>query len=211
MTLPVFSSGSLVAEAIFPALPSVTPSLGSSSQAVSPGSAAASLPQKLVKKILDLEYIDMAELISDSWRLQEESEGVGCCHHSKRPKRGPVSDIVLWTDCYATLVSVLVEKYPGKAAGFLAYLKTILKAQRSFQGEAWVSYDMAYRRRAANQKSLDWGVIDFTLYNEAFAGRIKAVIRCKYCLSDLHSSADCCYSPIIDQGKRKQLKGAGDR
>ena len=30
-------------------------------------------------------------------------------------------------------------------------------------GHAWVIYDLAYCRRAANLKSLDWGVIDFNL------------------------------------------------
>ena len=74
-------------------------------------------------------------------------------------QRGPVTDILLWADCYATMVSVLVEKYPCKAQGFMVYLRTILKAHRTFQGDAWVTCNMTYRRRAANQKSLDWGVI----------------------------------------------------
>lgn len=63
---------------------------------------------------------------------------------------------------------------------------------------AWVSYDMAYRRRVANH----WGVVDFTLLNKAFAGRAKSVARCKYSLSDLHQTGDCCYAPI-DGGKDK--------
>ena len=70
-----------------------------------------------------------------------------------------MTDILLWADCYATMVSVLVEKYPCMAQGFMAYLRTILKANRTFQGDAWVTYNMTYHRREANQSSLDWGVI----------------------------------------------------
>ena len=42
----------------------------------------------------------------------------------------------------------------------MAYLRTITRVSRNFEGTAWASYDMAFRRQAANQRSLDWGVID---------------------------------------------------
>ena len=29
-------------------------------------------------------------------------------------------------------------------------------------------YDTCYRRKAANNKSLEWGKVDFNLYNETF-------------------------------------------
>lgn len=154
----------------------------------------------------------MSELVPDTWRVQDDSEGSKCCHLSKRLRRGPVTDILLWVDCYTTMVSVLIEKFPLKAVGFLAYLRTILKACRSYQGDAWVSYDMAFRRKAANQKSLDWGEIDFTLFNEAFAGRAKVLSRCKYCLSDLHLSSGCCYAPMdSSQNRGQQSQGRGPR
>ena len=77
----------------------------------------------------------------------------------------------------------------------MAYMRTIVKAQRSFAGEGWVTYDTCYRRKAAASKSLDWSMIDFTLYNETFAGRTRAVPRCRYCSSDLHASHECTYAP----------------
>ena len=73
----------------------------------------------------------------------------------------------------------------------MSYQKTIVKAHRTYAGQGWVTYDMAYRCRAANMKSLDWGVIDFNLYNETFAGRAKAIPRCKFCSSELHTSNEC--------------------
>ena len=44
-------------------------------------------------------------------------------------------------------------------------------------------------------------MVDFTLFNEAFAGRAKQISRCKYCLSDLHLSIECCYAPLEDKGR----------
>lgn len=107
------------------------------------------------------------------------------------PHRGPVTDILLWIECYSTLVAVLSSHFPTKVPQLMPYQKTIIvKAHRTYAGQGWVTYDIAYRRRAA-MKSLDWGVIDFNLYNETFAGRAKAIHRCKFCSSELHTSTEC--------------------
>ena len=37
-------------------------------------------------------------------------------------------------------------------------------------------------------RNLDWNIMDFTLYNETFAGRATVV---HYCSSEFHSSAEC--------------------
>ena len=160
-----------------------------------------SLPSKLVKKIVDLEFIDMAELVPDSWRYQEE-EPNKCCHQPKCHRRGPVTDILLWIECYSTLIEVLGSSYPSKTPEFMAYLKTIVRAHRSFTGEGWVTYDTCYRRKAAAVKTLDWGQVDFTLYNETFTGRAKEVNRCKFCSSEYHSSVDCVFAPEV---KKKSM------
>lgn len=40
-----------------------------------------------------------------------------------------------------------------------------------FERSVWASYDVVYRRQAANHGSLNWDVVDPALYNEAFAGQ----------------------------------------
>ena len=151
-----------------------------------------SLPPRLTRKILALEYVDMWELLPESWRL-EPAEG-GCCH-SRRPRRGLVTSFPLWVECYAALVATLSTRYPEKMPHFMAYLRTITRASRNFEGTAWASYDMAFRRQAANQRSLDWGVIDSALYNEAFTGRARLIPRCRFCLADTHDSRECTFAP----------------
>ena len=132
----------------------------------------------------------------DSWSYEEE--GTKCCHHSRRaPKRAPVTDILLWIECYASMAALLVTRYPNKAVELLAYQRTILCAHRDFEGEAWATYDTCYRRQAAARKSLDWSLVDFNLYNQTFAGRARAKKRCRFCLSEYHQALDCYYAPEI--------------
>ena len=128
------------------------------------------LPPKVVKRILNLEFMDISELIPESWKFEEEAASSSCCQHPRAPRRGPVTDILLWIECYSTLVSVLASRFPTKVPQLTSYQKTIVKAHRTYAGQGWVTYDIAYRRRAANAKALEWGVIDFNLYNETFAG-----------------------------------------
>ena len=137
----------------------------------------------------------MAELVPDSWRLQEEDQGSKCCHQPKRQRRGPVTDILLWVECYSSLVGVLSTGFPTKTPELMAYQRTIVRAHRSFLGEGWVTYDTCFCRRAAATKSLDWGQVDFTLYNETFTGRAKPISRCRHCSSEHHTSTECSFAP----------------
>ena len=43
---------------------------------------------------------------------------------------------------------------------------------------------------AANQCSLDWGVIDSVLYSEAFTDRAVLIPRCHFCLADSHDTRE---------------------
>ena len=70
------------------------------------------LPSKLVKRILDLEFVDISELVLGSWNLTEDISS--CCQHMCAARRGPVTNILLWIDCYSTLVAVLASRFPAK-------------------------------------------------------------------------------------------------
>lgn len=48
------------------------------------------------------------------------------------------------------MAAILSSAFPGKATQLFAYLRTITKASHTFESSAWASYDMAYRRQAAN-------------------------------------------------------------
>ena len=110
-------------------------STGSTHQASYP----QGIPPIVVKKILSLEYVEMAELLPEYWGAEEPESP--CCSNqqSKTARRGPV------TDCYASLVSVLCSAHPHKFPHFMAYQRTIIRAHRMFIGDRWVIYDACYQ------------------------------------------------------------------
>ena len=151
-------------------------------------SPTARLPQKLVSKIQNFEFVEMSELLPEAWIPEPQDTPTA----SRRPPRyAPVTDILVWTECFSLMAAVLAEKHPGKAPQLFAYLRRIVHAARNFRGTAWVAYDRLYRRQALAHRSLDWAQEDSCLYNEAFVGQAKSVPRCRHCLSDTHTTEGC--------------------
>ena len=143
----------------------------------------------------------MGELVQGNWRPQDDDDQK-CCH--RRPQRkGPVTDILLWVEGFSSMVTVLSTKYRDQIPQLMGYQQTIVKAHRSFAGEGWVTYDTCYRRKAALTKSLEWGQVDFTLYNETFTGRARPIKRCTLCSSEHHTEAECQETPF----SRAQAEG----
>ena len=170
---PAIAAGAELAAMQTTRTPIPSPGVAAASSYSIPGFAA--VPAKLVRKIWALEYVDMWELLPESWRLETAERG--CCQ-AKRTRRGLVTDIFRWTECFTTLAATLSVRYPQSAPQLMAYLRTIVRASRNFEGSAWATYDAAYRRQAANNRRLDWATPDPALYNEAFTGRAKAIPRC---------------------------------
>jgi hypothetical protein len=108
-----------------------------------------------------------------------------------RRKVAPVTDILLWLQCYAALVGVLSRGYPTMVPEFMSYQAMIIKCSRDFQGPAWVQYDRAYRRQVAQTKDLRWSRLNPTLYSLCFAGKAKRHVVCATCLSDTHATENC--------------------
>ena len=148
------------------------------------------IPPKLLKRIWDLEFIEMSELLPESWEIEATQQT--CCQATRRPsRRAPVTDILIWVECFSTFVAVISVKFPGSVPDMMAYQKSIVRASRNFEGTAWAVYDRCYRRRAAASKDLRWSVPDSALYNEAFTGRARAIPRCHHCLSENHMMSMC--------------------
>ena len=134
-----------------------------------PYNPTAVLPQRVVKKILDLEFVEMAELTTDAWQddLLSEPPNLTC-----RPtRRAPVTDISVWLECYSHMAAIC---FLEKAPELWAYQATILKAAPIYEGTAWVTYDRQFWQEALVRKDLNWSVTDPRLYNEAFTGQGKS-------------------------------------
>ena len=163
------------------------------------GDGVLPLPQKLMKKIRALEFIEMRELLPEEWlgSLEEgdSADQHNCCNSASRKRKPPVTNIFSWMQGYASLVGALATVYPAKVPELMAYQTTILRCYRDFEGAAWAQYDRAYRRQAALSKDLNWSRINTTLYSLCFAGRAKRGHVCTHCLSNNHQSEACPEAP----------------
>ena len=160
----------------------------------------AGIPARLARRILDLEFIEMCDLLPDSW--QEETQQLlvlDSLHLTPRrvSRKAPVHDIGLWIECFSRMAAVLVSRYPDKAPELFAYQATIVRASRNVEGNSWVAYDRQYRREALANRDLNWSQMNTRLYNEAFTGRAKSIPRCRHCLSDTHTTTNCPLEPNL--------------
>lgn len=187
-TPPVIADSSLLpSEDAMPLVSTEVPtSVPTAPAGVLMGDGLAPLPQKLIKCILQLEFI------------------ISYHGGSASPSKGPVTDIAVWVQCYATLVSTLSIQYPNKAPEFTAYLATIVRCQRDYEGPAWVLYDWAFRRRVEATKDLQWSVINTSLFNMCFGGRARRHTLCQLYLSEQHT-ANACPRRVVALGYAQPL------
>ena len=170
-------------------LPPSTPATGLDApqlHAPGPFNPRAALSIKVVKKILDLEFIEMAEVSADDDVPQVAGRGAS---------RLPISDLSQWLERFSLMAAVLVTRFPEKAPELFAFQATIVRAERNYEGNRWVTYDRQFRREALAQRDLNWSVTDSRLYNEAFTGRARAIARCSFCLQDDHAAPHCPRNP----------------
>ena len=194
--LPVTSA------AVIPSAASVSAS-ASTPVSATPSCAGAGLylgeglllvPDKLAQKIIRLEFVEMRDLMPETW-LREEDEVRRNTLSWPRRRTAPITDILQWLQCYAAMVGVLARAYPQMVPEFMSYQATIIKCARDFDGIAWAQYDRAYRRQVSQTKDLRWSRLNPTLYSLCFAGRAKRHIACSFCLSDNHASDHCPENP----------------
>ena len=73
------------------------------------------IPPKLVKRVHDLEFRDMNELL---WSHDLTVVLPGLPHSLRRT---PASDTLVWVQLFSTMVAVLATKYPEWVPDFMAY------------------------------------------------------------------------------------------
>ena len=99
-----------------------------------PFNPAASLPTKVVKRILELEFVEMAE-------LSIEDDPPPTANRLPTPARPPIKNISQWIERYSLMAALLCTRFPDKAPELFAYQATIVRAERNYEGTRWTSYD----------------------------------------------------------------------
>jgi hypothetical protein len=201
LSLPVFARASTVPTldgTLTHAVLDGSPRLGEQNYSFGSGlgaDLAARFPPKMVAKIENLEFVEMSDLLQEAWVADAAGPSSPSVKHLGR--RPPVSDILVWAECFTAMAAVLSQKYPMKSLELFAYPCRIFHAARIYDSHLWVNYDQIYRRQAASRRSLDWSVEDQSLYNETFGGRAKQFTRCKFCLGESHTFDVCPEMPLV--------------
>jgi len=128
-----------------PVLPGTAPilSVGAPNPNLSlpgPFNQAASLSTRVTRKILALEYVEMAEVTSVE-NLSDQVPG-----RPTAPGRPPVTDISQWMEKFSLMAALIATRFPHKAPELFAYQAMIIRAERNYEAGRWVAYDRQFSR-----------------------------------------------------------------
>ena len=158
------------------------------------------VPNKLVKRIQDDEFIDMSELTIDRLSMSSPDETSKPSHS----KRRPVTSIIEWTQCFTNYIAILGQAQPERISDLLGYQHLILEAHLEYAGDGWAVYDRRFRQIAATRLGTPWAQRDGDLWNMAFASSQRRPY-CQQCFGSTHSSEQCSGAPDTSFSERKAL------
>ena len=123
------------------------------------------VPNKLVKKIRDGEFLETADLLPERLGADGDNDPV----KSSKKRRG-VTNILEWVRCFGLYISIIAGSAPERVPDLLSYQALIIDAYTEYQGEYWSGYDRQFRQRAVVTPATSWSTMDTTLWNLAFGG-----------------------------------------
>jgi hypothetical protein len=92
-------------------------------------------------------------------------------------RQKPISDILVWVQCFARYAAVMAQKYPASAPGFMSHMLVVLKAVVEVEGVAWRHYDECYREKMAATGVREWEGIDVQLFQEICGSHPRKVLQ----------------------------------
>ena len=132
------------------------------------GGGLPPIPARLVKRIEDGQFVEMAELLLDhlsSSPYTDEDQA-----KSTKVKYKEVLDIE-WLQCFSLYIAVIARSNASCVVDLLGYQNLIVQSQLKYQDGCWAVYDWQFSQKASAISVPEWSVIDTTLWNLAFAGQ----------------------------------------
>ena len=152
------------------------------------GPNSTPIPQKIMRKIWNGEYIDMAELLPEKLHTGPQQEPHSA--DARKPRRKRVTSILQWVECFNAFIGVMLAYHPSRASDLLGYSSLIVHAARKYKGDNWMQYDSNFRKRAAAFPTERWAEINPTLWQLAFANASPRS-HCELCFSLDHLTEHC--------------------
>ena len=173
---------------------------------ISLGKGLPPIPRKLADRILRGEFIDMQELLPESWQVaDQELEGP---ENRARGSRRRVLDIKVWVQCFACYMGVIATGRPQRIPELLVYLVQIVRVNQEFEGSDWAVYDETFHRQAAVSGNQQWSKLNPSLFSLCFTGKGRRTGRCRWCLGTTHTTEAC---PVVleEEGQSLERNPAG--
>ena len=98
------------------------------------GAGLPPVPTKLVARIEAGEFVDMAELLPDKLGFSKATLNDDQARPSK-PRRRTVTNILEWTQCFATYMAVVCKKQPERMPDLLGYMILIIEPTWNMMGK----------------------------------------------------------------------------
>ena len=199
----VMSPSSLTGAALLSLLIPKEDGDGTKSHKVWVGAGLPPIPRRVHDRMLKWEYVDLAEL-----RPPGTLEAINPEPDPQRyvvmpglelasAKKKPIRDIHTWIACFAVYTAVMSKAYPEVVPEFMAYMLTIIRAQKEYEEPAWRIYDEAYRDAAASSGNKQWSKVDESIFAKVFTGRARQMKWCSSCdaIGHDHQSDTCPQAP----------------
>jgi len=118
-----------------------------------------------------------------------------------------ITSFTAWMEAWNVYLAVRISLDPSCAAHLVAYQRIITSANSHHPLHAWVSYDIKFRTKAANDSSLRWDIRDLDLWLECFPGTSNQPNHypCHHCGSTTHYPSNCSFRSSSPLTGGKQL------
>ena len=155
------------------------------------------VPAKLAKRIREMDFVEMRELLPDNIALSECIEAL--LSHSARERvthQREIGSLLTWVSSFATYVAVISESHPERVPDMLMYLRLIVLESQKFNGMGWLTYDSVFHQNNAGGGSR-WNVLDPSLHTAHIVQGGLRVIPCQICNGVDHSLDECAVAPLV--------------
>lgn len=134
---------------------------------------------------------------SQTLTLELNPSGDNYSIKSPTPTGNKISSFAAWMEAWNVYLAVRISLNPACAPHLVAYQRIITSANSKHPLHAWVSYDIKFRTKAANDPLLRWDIRDLDLWLECFPGTANQTSRwpCTHCSSTTHFPSNCPFRP----------------
>ena len=128
------------------------------------GGGIPPVPAKLVKRIQEGSFIEMAELLPELLRNASLPDDI---NKSSKPKPHSVGNIMEWVRCFSCYIAVISRSQPQRVVDLLGYQNLIITSHLEFPDFKWEEYYREFRLQASASPTPQWSVMDSTQWNMA--------------------------------------------